>query len=97
MNEELVDKKREIMTGPLEDIERRIHQFGASLITMKMVLDALDESESARIAREDLIEEFGQEGIPVDLLSDSHETIQRADKILNSAAKSYEEFLGVSA
>jgi hypothetical protein len=85
------------MTGPFDDSSKKAHNFGASLLTAKFVLEALDEAESARLARVDLIEEFGIEGVPSELLKDIYETSKRANAFLNQAAQTYEQHLGISA
>ena len=85
------------MTGPFDDSSKKAHEFGASMLTSKLVLVALDEAESARLARVDLIEEFGIEGVPIELLEDINETSKRAHTFLRLAAQTYEQHLGISA
>jgi|LWDU01.1.fsa_nt_gi hypothetical protein len=85
------------MIGPFDDSLNKAHDFGASLLTSKFVLEALDEDASACLARADLIEEFGIEGVPSELLKDTYETSKRANAFLNQAAKTYEQHLGISA
>jgi hypothetical protein len=85
------------MTGPFDNSSRKAHEFGASLLTSKLVLEALDDDASARLARADLIEEFGIEGVPSELLKDTYETSKKAHAILRLAAQTYEQHLGISA
>ena len=85
------------MIGPFDDASKKAHEFGASLLTSKLVLEAIDEAESPRLARADLIEEFGIEGVPSELLKDAYETNKRANSFLRLAAQTYERHLGISA
>jgi len=85
------------MPTVLEKSVRSAHEFGASLLTLKLVQEAIDESESARLSLKHMIEEFGNGGVSAEIMRDSREAYKNADQFLKLAAETYEYYRGISA
>ena len=91
------DQYPHVVCGPFEESFILAHEFGASLLTAKLVEEAIHDVNAAHDAHQDMVSEFGIDNVTPQVALQALSTIQQAELFLNMTASAMEAVKGISA